>query len=64
MLRVIRFWHDDQGATAIEYALLASLFAIAAIAAASALGEATSEKYGYIDSSISGAIDGAVAAGS
>ena len=33
-----RFWHDQQGATAIEYGLIAALVAVAVIAGASALG--------------------------
>jgi pilus assembly protein Flp/PilA len=32
------FYHDDTGATAIEYALLAALIAIAIVAAARGLG--------------------------
>ena len=32
------FWRDEQGATAIEYGLIAALVAVAVIAGASALG--------------------------
>jgi pilus assembly protein Flp/PilA len=32
------FWADEEGATAIEYALLASLIAVAIIVGATALG--------------------------
>lgn len=32
------FWHDEQGATAIEYGLIAALIAVAIIVAASLLG--------------------------
>jgi pilus assembly protein Flp/PilA len=33
------FWHDDTGATAIEYGLLAALIAVAIVAAARGLGD-------------------------
>ena len=33
-----RFWHDEGGATSIEYALIASLIAMAIIAGASMVG--------------------------
>ena len=32
------FWHDQRGATAIEYGLIAALVAVAVIGGASALG--------------------------
>ena len=32
------FWRDENGATAIEYALIAALISVAVIAGASALG--------------------------
>ena len=32
------FWNDEEGATAIEYGLIAGLIAVAIIAGASALG--------------------------
>ena len=32
------FWHDEAGATAIEYALVAALVSVAVIAGASLLG--------------------------
>ena len=33
-----RFWNDEEGATAIEYGLIAGLIAVALIAAVTALG--------------------------
>lgn len=36
--QLIKFWKDEEGATAIEYALIAGLIAVAIIAALSALG--------------------------
>ncbi len=38
MQKLNTFWHDQQGATAIEYGLIAALVAVAVIAGASALG--------------------------
>jgi pilus assembly protein Flp/PilA len=40
-----RFFADEHGATAIEYALLATFIAIAIIAAATQVGTATSGAY-------------------
>ena len=34
----LAFWHDEEGATAIEYGLIAALVAVAIITAATALG--------------------------
>ena len=33
-----KFWHDEDGATAIEYGLIAGLIAVVIIAAVTALG--------------------------
>ena len=38
MQKLNTFWHDQHGATAIEYGLIAALVAVAVIAGASALG--------------------------
>lgn len=38
MKAVSRFWHDEQGAQGVEYAMLAGLIAIAFVVGASALG--------------------------
>lgn len=35
-----QFWHDDSGASAIEYGLLAALIAVAIIGGAGAVGTA------------------------
>ncbi len=40
-----RFLIDDSGATAIEYALIAALIAIAIIAGASAIGESLNARF-------------------
>ena len=38
MMRISQFLHDEEGATAIEYGLIASLISIAAIAAFNNVG--------------------------
>lgn len=46
MTNVIKnFWKDEEGATAIEYGLIAGLIAVAIIAGASALGGGLSEAF-------------------
>jgi Flp pilus assembly pilin Flp len=42
------WWKDEEGTTAIEYALVASLVAIGAIAGFSAFGGALSDLYDFI----------------
>ncbi len=37
--QLIKFWKDEEGATAIEYALIAGLIAVAIIGALTLLGE-------------------------
>lgn len=46
------FLHDDGGATAIEYCLLASMFALVIMIAVSTLGTETSNMYKLISDSI------------
>jgi len=46
------FAHDDSGATAIEYALIASLIACAIVAAATALGGKIAAVFGSITSTL------------
>lgn len=53
-----RFVRDEQGATAIEYALIASLMAIMGIAALSALGDNMSAMYNEVDVAMDGAVNG------
>ena len=47
-----RFAKDESGATAVEYALLASLIAIAIIGGATALGGAINTKFNAIATSL------------
>lgn len=54
----MRFVRDEEGATAIEYAMIAALMAITAIAAVRALGNNMSIMYQEIDVAMDGAVHG------
>lgn len=45
---ILKFWRDEEGATAIEYGLIAALIAIAAIAGMDALGGGLDGIFGRI----------------
>ena len=47
-----RFLNDEQGATAIEYGLIAALVAVGLIVALSVLGNNLSSQFNYIGSTI------------
>lgn len=49
---------DDQGATAIEYGLIAALIAVAAIAAMGALGNSLSNTFRLVSTNMNNAADG------
>lgn len=55
MLRT--FLQDEDGATAIEYGLIAALIAVAVIAAIQAVGEQLSDTFDAIDSGLTDATD-------
>lgn len=48
MTAVKAFWADEEGATAIEYGLIAALIAVVIIAAVTTLGTNLSEVFQYI----------------
>jgi len=48
-----KFIADEQGATAIEYGLLAALIAVAIIGAVTGLGTALSSKFSTIEAAVS-----------
>jgi pilus assembly protein Flp/PilA len=50
MLR--RFWNDESGATAIEYGLIASLIAVAAITAMTTVGTKLSGTFSNVSSKL------------
>lgn len=52
MKAISRFLADDSGATAIEYALIASLIALAIITGAGAIGTNLSTKFTKISSEV------------
>ena len=49
-----RFIKDEDGATAIEYGLIAALIAVAIIGAVGALGTTLSSQFTTIESSVTG----------
>jgi pilus assembly protein Flp/PilA len=48
MFAAKNFWNDEEGATAIEYGLLAALIALAIILGATALGTQLNNLFGRI----------------
>lgn len=55
---VLRFWRDEDGATAIEYGLIASLLAISCIVAFTAFGQSLSGMFGYVSTEAGTAMAG------
>lgn len=53
MKTLVKFLKDEDGATAIEYALIASLIAVAIIAGATSLGTNINAKFNAVAVSIS-----------
>jgi pilus assembly protein Flp/PilA len=54
----IRFAKDEDGATAIEYGLIAALVSVAAIGALTAMGNSLSTMFNSVSSAMSGATGG------
>ena len=52
MGNMIRFIHDERGATAIEYALIASLIALLIIGAVTAIGTTLSSTFSTVSGSL------------
>lgn len=52
MTNFIRFIKDEEGATAIEYGLIAALISVAAIGAMTALGTQLSTLFGTVQGSL------------
>jgi len=50
------FWTSNNGATSIEYAIVASLFAIGAIVAISSFDQSATQIYESITTSVTGAL--------
>lgn len=50
---IIRFAYDEDGATAIEYGLIAALVSVAAIGALTAMGGSLSNMFNSVSSALS-----------
>lgn len=50
----MQFWRDEEGATAIEYGLIAALIAVAAITAMTAVGTDLTKIFTDISSALTG----------
>ncbi len=55
---VIRFARDEDGATAIEYGLIAALVSVAAIGALTAMGDSLSTMFNTVSTALSTAVSG------
>ena len=49
---MIRLWNDEEGATAIEYGLIAALIAVAAIAAMQLVGTSLTSTFNNVASKL------------
>jgi pilus assembly protein Flp/PilA len=58
-----RFVNDEEGATAIEYALVAALISLVASTAMGPLGEAVSQKFTAVKNTLSPAAGGGASGG-
>ena len=47
---VLRFWHDQAGATAIEYGLIAAGISLAIIAVVNGIGSNLNDKFSSVNS--------------
>jgi pilus assembly protein Flp/PilA len=56
--KMIAFVRDEDGATAIEYGLIAALVSVAAIGALTAMGNSLSTMFNMVSSSLSSAAGG------
>ena len=50
------FWADEEGATAIEYGLLASLIALAIVGGATALGGSINDLFNSVSTTLDGVL--------
>ncbi len=55
---IVAFCRDEEAATAIEYAFLASLVAVASFTALASLGNTLETIYGVISSGVSNSVSG------
>jgi pilus assembly protein Flp/PilA len=59
MKLIARFVNDEDGATAIEYGLIAALIAVGIIAAATSLGGGLNKVFGTVSTKLNAAADAA-----
>ena len=57
MKKLIGFFKDEEGATAVEYGIMVALIAVVIIAAVTLLGENLSDKFNEVATKIGGAGD-------
>lgn len=50
-----KIWREEEGATAVEYALMVALIAVAIIVAVRSLGTSVSEKFDVVATAVDGA---------
>ena len=51
---ILKFWRDEEGATAIEYGLIAALIAVAAILAMTNVGKGLITIFGDVAAALTG----------
>jgi pilus assembly protein Flp/PilA len=56
--KMIAFVRDEDGATAIEYGLIAALVSVAAIGALTAMGDSLSDMFNMVSSELTSAAGG------
>ncbi len=57
-VKLAQFVKDDDGATAIEYGLIAALVSVAAIGALTAMGNSLSTMFGTVATALNTAVSG------
>ena len=53
--QIIKFWRDEEGATAIEYGLIAGLIAVGILATLTSIGTELKRIFGLVLTSLQGA---------
>ncbi|TFH42822.1 MAG: Flp family type IVb pilin [Lysobacterales bacterium] len=56
LTHVNNFYRDEEGATAIEYGLIAALVSVAAITALTAMGNSLTSIFTYVSDSLNSAV--------
>ena len=52
--QIVKFWRDEEGATAIEYGLIAGLIAVALVATLTTLGTDLGSLFTFISGKVTG----------